>query len=235
MHLRLDSAQALVGEIAQATATCRAQWGVAPVGLHLASLCDAGAFLGVQDLSDQRDDGACTGEISAQMAADAGAQFAIIGHSERRQRHGESSDRVALKAQAALDAGLLPVVCVGESLVERQRGQELAVVRAQLAPVLSMIGAGRLAEIVIAYEPVWAIGTGETASPEQAQAMHAAIRAELATVSEEAAQQVRLLYGGSMKPGNAQALLSQIDIDGGLVGGASLNAADFAAIVAAAS
>jgi triosephosphate isomerase len=156
----------------------------------------------------------------------------IVGHSERRSYHAESDQLVAHKAERAIAAGLTPIVCVGETLAQREQGATDAIVAQQLAPVLDAVGE-RLASVVIAYEPVWAIGTGKTATPEMAQAVHQSIRAQLGKRSASSAEQVRILYGGSMKPENAKALLAMPDIDGGLIGGASLNAADFLAIASA--
>ena len=171
---------------------------------------------GAQDLSDQ-EAGAFTGEVSASMLKEFACHYVIVGHSERRALHGESSELVAKKAIAALSAGLVPIVCVGETLAEREAGLTAGVVEQQLTPVLAAVGA-RLADIVIAYEPVWAIGTGKTATPEMAQQVHELIRAKLAQVDGQAAGKVQILYGGSMKPDNAQALLAMPDIDGGLIG-----------------
>ena len=171
--------------------------------------------------------GAYTGEVSAAMLHAVGARWVIVGHSERRQYFQESDELVAQKTAAALAAGLEPIVCIGETLDERKSGQTLAVVRRQTAAFLQHLVAGGG---TIAYEPVWAIGTGEVATPEQAQEVHAAIRAQLKEASAELADKTRILYGGSMKPGNAAALLACPDIDGGLVGGASLDAEDFLAI-----
>jgi triosephosphate isomerase len=187
---------------------------------------------GGQDLSVHAS-GAYTGEVSAAMLKDFGCTLAIVGHSERRQYHAETSAQVAVKAQVALAAGLLPIVCVGETLDERDAGLTEQVVRQQLEPVLAL-GADVVGRLVIAYEPVWAIGTGRTATPEQAQAVHAAIRRELAGLSPAVADAVRIQYGGSVKAGNAAELFSMPDIDGGLIGGASLVAEDFLAILAAA-
>lgn len=193
----------------------------------------AGCAIGVaaQDVS-QHEQGAFTGEVSAAMLKDFGVRYALVGHSERRQYHGETDAAVALKAQAALAQGITPIVCVGETLAEREAGATEAVVKRQLAAVIHQVG-HCVSELVVAYEPVWAIGTGKTATPEQAQAVHAVLRAQLAAATEQAAR-VPLLYGGSMNAANAAQLLAQADIDGGLVGGASLKAADFLAIVAAA-
>ncbi len=166
------------------------------------------------------------------MLKDFGVRYALVGHSERRQYHGETDAIVAEKAQRALAAGVTPVVCVGETLQEREAGMTEAVVKRQLAAVIHLNG-HCICEIVVAYEPVWAIGTGHTASPEQAQAVHAVLRTQLAAASEHA-DRIRLLYGGSMNAANAAQLLVQPDIDGGLVGGASLKAPDFLQIIAAA-
>ena len=185
--------------------------------------------LGSQDVS-QHPHGAYTGEVSGAMLRQFSVQFVIVGHSERRQYHGESSQTVALKTKAALAAGITPIVCVGESLVEREAGQTEAVVKRQLAAVIHDNG-HCISEIVVAYEPVWAIGTGKTASPEQAQQVHAVLRAQLNAASSSAAQRVRILYGGSMNAANAKELLAQPDIDGGLIGGASLKSADFLQII----
>ena len=189
--------------------------------------------LGAQDISWQTS-GAYTGEISGNMLKDFGVRYVIVGHSERRAYHGESSQIVALKTKAALAAGITPIVCVGETLAEREAGQTEAVVKRQLAAVIHDNG-HCISEIVVAYEPVWAIGTGKTASPEQAQAVHAVLRAQLSAASSAATQRVRILYGGSMNAANAKDLLAQPDIDGGLIGGASLKAADFLQIIASTS
>jgi triosephosphate isomerase len=187
---------------------------------------------GAQDVSAQ-ERGAFTGEVSAEMLLEFGCSYVIVGHSERRSYHAESDELVAQKAQRALASGLTPIVCFGETLEEREQGATDAVVSRQLAPVLDAMRT-QLASMVIAYEPVWAIGTGKTATPEMAQQVHARIRAMLAERDAESAQQVRVLYGGSMKPDNAKDLLAMPDIDGGLIGGASLNASDFLAIAQAA-
>jgi triosephosphate isomerase len=187
---------------------------------------------GAQDVS-AHERGAFTGEVSAEMLLEFGCSYVIVGHSERRSYHAESDELVAQKAHRALASGLTPIVCVGETLEEREQGATDAVVARQLAPVLDVVG-GQMASVVIAYEPVWAIGTGKTATPEMAQQVHARLRAMLAGRDEESAQQVRILYGGSMKPDNATDLLAMPDIDGGLIGGASLNASDFLAIAHAA-
>jgi triosephosphate isomerase len=187
--------------------------------------------LGAQDVSAHAS-GAYTGEVSAAMLKDFGCRFAIVGHSERRQYHGETDATVADKAKAALAAGITPIVCVGETLAEREAGHTEEVVKRQLAAVIHTNG-HCISEIVVAYEPVWAIGTGKTASPEEAQAVHAVLRAQLKAATDQSAR-VKILYGGSMNAANAAALLAQPDIDGGLIGGASLKAPDFLTIIAAA-
>ncbi len=179
--------------------------------------------------------GAWTGEVSAAQAGDAGATWVILGHSERRQFFGDTSAGVGKKARAVLAAGLGAIVCIGELLAERDGGQTLAVVDAQLAGALDGLDVANPGKLVIAYEPVWAIGTGRTATPAQAQEVHAHIRARLAErLGGAAADAIRIQYGGSVKPSNAEALMAERDIDGALVGGASLEAADFVAIVKAA-
>jgi triosephosphate isomerase len=187
---------------------------------------------GAQDVSAHAQ-GAYTGEISAGMLHECGCRYAIVGHSERRALHGESDALVAAKAQAALARGVTPIVCVGETLAEREAGQTEVVVKRQLSAVIHLL-AHCAAEIVVAYEPVWAIGTGLTASPEQAQAVHAVLRAQLQAATGHGAT-MTILYGGSVKPDNAASLFAQADIDGGLIGGASLKAADFIAICRAAA
>ncbi|HET6787142.1 MAG TPA: triose-phosphate isomerase [Aquabacterium sp.] len=196
-----------------------------------AALQGSAIAVGTQDLSVQAQ-GAFTGEVSGPMVREFGAKYAIVGHSERRSYHAESDQLVADKAKAALSHGLIPIVCVGETLAEREAGQTEAVVGRQLKAVIDTLGE-QLSQIVVAYEPVWAIGTGKTASPEQAQAVHAFLRAQLRSAQAQAAG-VPLLYGGSVKPDNAAELFAQADIDGGLIGGAALKAADFAAIARAA-
>lgn len=187
--------------------------------------------LAAQDVS-QHERGAFTGEVSVGMLRDFDARYALVGHSERRRYHGETDAVVAAKAQRALSGGVTPIVCVGETLAEREAGQTETVVKRQLAAVIHAVG-HCVSEIVVAYEPVWAIGTGRTATPEQAQQVHAVLRAQLAAATESA-DRVLILYGGSMNAANAAELLAQPDIDGGLVGGASLKAADFLKIIAAA-
>ena len=194
-----------------------------------AALSGSAIGWGAQDVSAQPS-GAFTGEVSAAMLAEFGCRYVIVGHSERRAYHAESSELVARKAVAVLDAGMTPIVCVGETLAEREAGQTDAVVLKQLGHVLDMVG-DRLAQIVVAYEPVWAIGTGKTATPKMAQEVHARLRGLMLEKDAAAAAGVQILYGGSMKPDNAVELMAQPDIDGGLIGGAALKAADFLAIV----
>jgi triosephosphate isomerase len=186
---------------------------------------------GAQDVS-AHEQGAYTGEVSAAMLHEFGCRYAIVGHSERRAYHGESDQLVADKAKAALARGVTPIVCVGETLQQREAGETEVVVKRQLSAVIHAL-THCIGEIVVAYEPVWAIGTGRTASPEQAQEVHALLRAQLKAATAHA-DGMRLLYGGSVKPDNAAALFAQPDIDGGLIGGASLKAADFVAICRAA-
>jgi len=187
---------------------------------------------GAQDCS-AHEQGAYTGEVSAGMLHEFGCRYAIVGHSERRAYHGEGDALVADKARAALARGVTPIVCVGETLAQRDAGETDAVVKRQLAAVIHTL-AHCAGEIVVAYEPVWAIGTGRTATPEQAQAVHALLRAQLRAATGARAGEMRILYGGSVKPDNARELFAQPDIDGGLVGGASLKTADFVAICRAA-
>jgi triosephosphate isomerase (TIM) len=196
-----------------------------------ASLAGSCIRWGAQDVSAHAQ-GAFTGEISAAMLQELGCRYTLVGHSERRALHGESDLLVAQKAQAALAKGVTPIVCVGETLAEREAGHTDAVVKRQLSAVIHQL-AHCAAEMVVAYEPVWAIGTGRTASPEQAQAVHAVLRAQLQAATGHGAS-MTILYGGSVKPDNAASLFGQPDIDGGLIGGASLKAADFVAICRAA-
>ncbi|HEV7915770.1 MAG TPA: triose-phosphate isomerase [Albitalea sp.] len=187
---------------------------------------------GAQDCS-AHESGAYTGEVSAAMLAEFGCKYVIVGHSERRAHHGESDQLVADKAKQALAHHLIPIVCVGETLAERDADQTAAVVKRQMSAVIHTL-AHCISQIVVAYEPVWAIGTGKTATPEQAQAVHALLRTQLHAATPKS-DEMQILYGGSVKPDNAATLFSQPDIDGGLIGGASLKAADFAAICRAAA
>ena len=187
---------------------------------------------GAQDCS-AHEPGAYTGEVSAAMLAEFGCRYVIVGHSERRAYHAESDQLVADKAKAALAHKLIPIVCVGETLAEREAGHTDAVVKRQMSAVIHTL-THCISQIVVAYEPVWAIGTGKTATPQQAQAVHALLRTQLHAATPKS-DEMQILYGGSVKPDNAVSLFSQPDIDGGLIGGASLKAADFAAICRAAA
>jgi len=228
----------LVGEIAAAGAPAGVELIVLPPLPYLGELVDhageRGLAFGAQDVSEN-EKGAYTGEVSAAMLLDVGARFGLVGHSERRQYHGETSERVAAKFFAARRAGLTPILCVGESLHEREAGQTEWRIEEQLEAVFAAGGPQAFEGAIVAYEPVWAIGTGRTATPEQAQAVHAFIRGEVAARDAKIAGSLPILYGGSVKPDNAAALFSQPDVDGGLVGGASLVARDFLAIAAAAA
>jgi len=197
------------------------------------ALSGAAADLGAQNLGVEAP-GAFTGETAGEMLIDIGCRWVIVGHSERRALYGESNDLVAAKAARANAVGLKPIVCIGETLAEREAGRTVEVVTTQLDAVLKRCTVGQIVPGALAYEPVWAIGTGRTASPAQAQEVHAAIRARLARADAVNAPSVRILYGGSVKPSNAAELFAQADIDGGLIGGASLVAKDFLAICRAA-
>lgn len=201
------------------------------VAAHVAG---SSVALGAQNVSQYKS-GAFTGETAASMLRDVGCKYVIVGHSERRALLGETSEIVAEKFQAVLDVSLQPILCVGETLAQRESGQTQLVIDEQLGTVLSSSGVDAFANAVIAYEPVWAIGTGKTASPEQAQQVHAFIRGKLAALDAGVAEKVQILYGGSMNAGNAAELLAMSDIDGGLIGGASLKPDDFLAIGKAAN
>ena len=188
--------------------------------------------LGSQNVS-QHENGPYTGDVSAEMLKEFGVRYAIVGHSERRMHQAETDTNVAIKAKRALEAGITPIVCVGETQRERDEGMTDYIVRRQLAAVTHLVGSS-ITEVVVAYEPVWAIGTGNTATPEQAQQVHAVLRKQLQAATNHQASAIRLLYGGSMNAGNAAELLAQPDIDGGLIGGAALKADDFLRIIAAA-
>lgn len=204
---------------------------LAQVGDRLAG---SGVSLGAQNVSEHAS-GAYTGETAPAMLADVGCEFVIVGHSERRSLYGESSAQVAAKFEAVMGVGLTPILCVGETLEQREAGDTEAVVAEQLDAVLDRVGVAAFGAAVIAYEPVWAIGTGRTATPEQAQDVHRFIRERLAARDVTIADGVQILYGGSVKGDNAAGLFAQADIDGGLIGGASLKAADFLAIAEAAA
>ena len=199
-----------------------------------AQLAGSAVKVGAQNVSEH-ESGAYTGEVAPSMLADIGCEYVIVGHSERRAIYGESSFQVAAKFQAAQAAGIVPILCVGETLEEREAGTTESVVDYQLGAVLDAAGIGAFAREVVAYEPVWAIGTGMTAKPEQAQDVHKHIRSQLSIKDAGIAAQVQILYGGSMKGENAAGLLAMPDIDGGLIGGASLKAKDFLAIAEAAA
>ena len=198
-----------------------------------AQLAGSALGWGAQDVSAHAS-GAYTGEISTAMLQDFGCSYVVIGHSERRAYHGETDAQVAAKTVAALAAGITPIVCIGETLAQREAGQTDAVVAQQLGAVLAAVSADDVAKLVLAYEPVWAIGTGKTATPQMAQDVHQVLRSQLAAKNAVAAAGVQILYGGSMKPENAKELMAMPDIDGGLIGGAALKAADFLAIIHAA-
>jgi triosephosphate isomerase (TIM) len=224
----LDALKAGVGTPSCDVAVCVPMPYLAQAGELLGR---AAIHLGAQDVS-QHASGAYTGETSAAMLHELDVRYVIVGHSERRQYHGETDAAVSAKTKAALAAGITPIVCVGETLQEREAGQTEVVVKRQLAAVIHDNG-HCISEIVVAYEPVWAIGTGKTATPEQAQAVHAVLRAQIKAATAQP-ERVKILYGGSMNAANAASLLAQSDIDGGLIGGASLKAADFLSIIAAA-
>ncbi|MCG6540630.1 triose-phosphate isomerase [Pseudomonas sp. KSR10] len=211
---------------------------VFPSCLHLvqvvSGLEDKAIAVGAQDCAVQAGFGALTGEESVSQLADAGCGWVLVGHSERRLILGESDEVVSKKFSVALECGMTPVLCLGETLEQRQSGQTLEVVGRQLARIVADAGIAAFERAVVAYEPVWAIGTGLTATPQQAQEVHAAIRGQLAREDQRIADGVRLLYGGSVKADNAAELFGMADIDGGLIGGASLNANDFGAICRAA-
>lgn len=235
MHGSLAGNAALLGEILASREVARCEVAVCVPFPYLAQaqqlLQSSAIALGAQDCSVHLS-GAHTGEVAAAMLREFGCRYVIVGHSERRADHHETDVQVAAKAQRVIEAGMTPIVCVGETLQQREAGETSAVVLRQLQAVTHLLGA-QTQHIVVAYEPVWAIGTGRTATPEQAQEVHALLRAHLREVSN-AAGDVRILYGGSVKPDNAAVLFAQPDIDGGLIGGASLKAADFLAIIAAA-
>lgn len=234
MHGSRDSVASLLDAIVGSMPAGSTEVVVCPTYVHLpqalAACAGSSVGVGAQDCSHMQS-GAYTGEVAATMLADLACGWVILGHSERRQYHAESDELVAAKLAAAIDAGLQPIVCVGETLEQRENGEAQAVVEAQLQGALD--GQPSLAGLVVAYEPVWAIGTGLTASPEQAQEMHAVIRANLTNYAGVDANATRILYGGSVKAGNAAELFSAEDIDGALVGGAALDAEQFLAIVSA--
>ncbi|MCG7894948.1 MAG: triose-phosphate isomerase [Candidatus Thiodiazotropha taylori] len=239
MNGSLESVRSLLDGIKEGVgAVTNAEVAVCPTAIFIPeaqqSLNGTDIAWGGQDLSTETS-GAYTGEVAASMLNDFACKYVIVGHSERRTYHNESDDLVAKKFATARAAGLAPILCVGETLEERESGVTNEVVARQLNAVIELEGVAALADGVIAYEPVWAIGTGKTATPEQAQEVHAFIRSLVAEKSAEVAEGVRILYGGSMKPGNAKELIGKADIDGGLIGGASLAAEDFLGICTAAN
>jgi triosephosphate isomerase len=238
---KMHGSRALAGEwVARVAAALpmTAEVAVLPPFPYLGEMTAAhgarGIAFGAQDLSEHAQ-GAYTGEVAGAMLKEVGCTYVLVGHSERRQYHAESDARVAAKFAAAQAAGLLPILCVGESLAEREAGATETVVARQLDAVVACAGIAAFANAVVAYEPVWAIGTGLTASPAQAQAVHAFVRGKIHALDATISGSLRLLYGGSVKPANAAELFGQSDVDGGLIGGASLVAADFIAICAAAN
>ena len=237
MHGSRTMAAALVDELAAAK-PASIDVNVFPPFPYLAELAaqhrDSGIGFGAQDLSEHEGQGAFTGEVSGAMLADVGARWVLVGHSERRQYHHEDNELVSRKFAAARAAGLTPILCVGETLQQREADATESVIAAQLQAVLRSSGIASFDTAVIAYEPVWAIGSGRTATPEQAQQVHAFIRSQLETEDATLSRLTRLLYGGSVKAANAAELFAQADVDGGLIGGASLTAADFLAICTAA-
>jgi len=239
MNGSVDAIKPLVEGIkAGIGAVTTAEMALCPPYVYIPMVADmlagTGIGLGAQDVND-REAGAYTGEVSASMLVDCGCKYAIVGHSERRSIYGESDEFTASKFAAARKAGLVPILCVGELLEEREQGVTEEVVARQLDAVIDLEGIAALGDAVIAYEPVWAIGTGKTATPEQAQEVHAFIRGKLAKLDAAVAEKVRILYGGSMNAGNAADLLAMQDIDGGLIGGASLKPDDFLSIGKAAN
>ena len=239
MNGSLDSARVLLDGIKRGLDDVkRAEVAVCPPYVYIPEveklLAGSAIGWGGQDLSTESS-GAFTGEVAASMLKDFGCKYVIVGHSERRTYHAESDELVARKYAVARAAGLVPILCIGETLEEREKGITEEVVARQLDALIDLEGVEALANGVIAYEPVWAIGTGKTATPEQAQEVHAFIRTRVAEKSADVAAGLRILYGGSMKPDNAKELIDKPDIDGGLIGGASLKAEDFLGICTAAN
>ncbi len=234
---KIDAEELLRGVIAGVADMNKVDVAVCPPFPYLyvaeQMLAETAVGWGSQDVS-REEGGAFTGQTSAAMLTDFGCRYAIVGHSERRQFNGETDSIVGRKYARAVAEGIIPILCVGETLEERESGKTEEVVGNHIDAVINLSGVEALAHGVVAYEPVWAIGTGVTATPDQAQEVHAFLRARVAAKSREVADQLRILYGGSMKPGNAVDLLAQSDIDGGLIGGAALKAADFVSICQAA-
>lgn len=234
MNGSIAANRSLIDGIKQNIASVKnAEMAVCPPFVYLHQirelLKDTSINWGSQDVS-QCDPGAFTGEVAISMLVDFGCKYVIVGHSERRSLYGESDELVAEKFAKVQSAGLIPILCVGELLEEREAGNTEAVVKRQLDAVLNLQGVASLGKSVIAYEPVWAIGTGKTATPQQAQDVHAFIRGQISALDAEVANKVQILYGGSVKGSNAKELFTMSDIDGGLIGGASLKAEDFLAI-----
>ncbi|MEX6504244.1 triose-phosphate isomerase [Pseudomonas zhanjiangensis] len=238
MHGTRASVAELINGLRQQVVPAAVEVAVFPGSLHIAQVVEGVAgsavVVGAQDCAIEAEQGALTGEVAASQLQDVGCRYVLIGHSERRTVLAESDDWVVRKFAAAQSCSLVPVLCVGETLAQREAGETLAVVGRQLDCVISALGVDVFSKAVVAYEPVWAIGTGLTASPQQAQEVHAAIRARIAAESGDVARGVRILYGGSVKAASAVELFGMPDIDGGLVGGASLNADEFGAICRAA-
>lgn len=229
---KLNGSASLVDEMTRALSACdfgSTEVVVCPPAVYLSHFQSCNFAIGAQDVS-AHEKGAYTGEISATMLKECGAKWGVVGHSERRMYHSESDKLVANKAKSAIAAGLTPIVCFGEEETVRDSGTYVEHCIAQVAAVIDLLGVEQFAKCVLAYEPVWAIGTGKTASPEQAQEVHQKVRAFIAQQSADVAEKIRILYGGSVKPDNASELFSQPDVDGGLIGGASLKADDFKAI-----
>lgn len=233
-----SSVVTLATAISAASSSATVDVLLCPVSLHLADVLgvigNSSVHLGAQNCAEAVT-GAFTGEVSAQMLAEFGCEYVIVGHSERRSLFQETSEQVAAKCLSVQAAGMTPILCVGESLEQREADQVDAVITSQLNAVLAAGGVQVFNNMVVAYEPVWAIGTGKTASPEQAQAVHAMIRAAIGSHDQAIGESLRILYGGSVKPDNAATLFAQPDIDGGLIGGAALDAESFLAICAAAN
>lgn len=237
MNGTLETVHSLIGGILVGAGQVKAaELVVCPPFVYLETvsrlIADSPLVLGAQNVSHENP-GAFTGEIAVSMLEDFDCRYVIVGHSERRALYGESDERVAAKCAQVLNAGLTPIVCVGETLEEREAGETEQVIERQLASVIATVGGAALGRAVIAYEPVWAIGTGHTATPEQAQEVHAFIRGRIARENAQVAEGLRILYGGSVKSANAAALFRMPDIDGGLIGGASLKAQEFLSICTA--
>ncbi len=239
MHGSKTESRALVADLLEGVADdSSARMLLCPPYVYLSEvsvwLAGSAIALGAQDLSEQTSPGAFTGEVAGTMLTDVGCEYGIVGHSERRTLYGETDELVATKFRAAQSQGLTPILCVGESLQEREEGRTEGVVRRQIDAVLDATGVEAFATAVVAYEPIWAIGTGRTATPDQAQEVHALIRAMIGARDATIASRLTILYGGSVKGTNAHELFAMDDIDGGLVGGASLKAQEFLTIYRAA-